>query len=74
MKTGDAGNSARPGRSRYANRSVGIGLVFAVTVSIVYFNAMKTGFVLLVAALCIFFIVVAFDIGVPKNSTDVSEP
>ena len=57
--------------SNRAVRAIGIAVIAAVVVLVVSYDAMTIGYILVVAALSTFFLMVAFDIGVPKDSSDV---
>ncbi len=50
---------------------IGLGVMLAIGFLIIHFDAVIFGYVLAVLALSAFFVVVAFDIGVPKQSVDV---
>jgi hypothetical protein len=48
---------------------VGIGALLAITAVVVYYDAVIFGYVAVVLALSAFFIVVGFDLGLPKGAT-----
>lgn len=56
-------------RSR-AIRAIAISVLVGVVALIVSYGAMTAGYILVVAALSIFFLMVAFDIGVTRHSSD----
>ena len=60
--------SKSPVRSRVtASQIGGILAIVAVCFLFVYFEALVIGYVFVTLLLCAFFVVVAFDIGVPKR-------
>ena len=58
--------------SRRAVRVLGIAVIAAIEGLIVSYGAMTIGYILVVVVLSTFFLIVAFDVGVPKRSSDVA--
>jgi hypothetical protein len=52
---------------------LGLGSILAFCFLFVYFDALVVGYVIAVAALSAFYLVVAFDIGLPKSRADEAE-
>lgn len=53
-------------------QALGLVVILAIGYVIVHFDAIILGYVLAVLALSAFFIVVGFDIGIPKRSVDAA--
>ena len=56
--------------SKRTIRAIGTAALAAIVALIVWYGAMTIGYVLMVVALSVFFLIVAFDVGVPKQSSD----
>jgi heme O synthase-like polyprenyltransferase len=59
--------------SKRTIRAIGIAALAAIVVLIVSYGAMTIGYILVVVALSVFFLIVAFDVGVPKQSSDSTD-
>lgn len=53
-------------------QALGVGAILLVAFVIIYFDAVILGYVLAVLALSAFFLVVGFDIGVPKRPLETA--
>jgi hypothetical protein len=53
---------------------LGIGALLAITAVVVYYDAVIFGYVAVVLALSAFFLVVGFDLGLPKGATHDVQP
>ena len=67
-------NTKQPLRDRIsAKQLAGLAAVVVACAAFVYFEALVVGYVFVTLLLCAFFVVVAFDIGVPKRTARAEE-